>query len=96
MFLFNNYEQSLERSKINKRIYFVFLFCINVLFKYIYSFMLKEKLLYINVLPHNLIKIVTFLKYNSIVKLHSLLDIAVTDSISLTKDTGRFILNYVF
>lgn len=97
MFLFNNnYEQFVERSKINKRIYFVYLFCFNVLFKYIYSFMLKEKLLYINVLPNDLIKIVTFFKYNSIVKLHSLLDIAVTDNISLTKDSGRFVLNYVF
>lgn len=85
-----------ERSYVNKRIYYVFLFSFNVLYKYVFNYMLKEKTLYLNVMVKHLINVVTFLKYNSIMKMQALLDIAVIDNSSLMKDSGRFILNYVF
>lgn len=87
---------TVERSYVNKRIYYVFLFSFNVLYKYVFNYMLKEKTLYLNIMVKYLINVVTFLKYNSIMKMHSLLDIAVIDNSSLMKDSGRFILNYVF
>lgn len=58
--------------------------------------MLKEKILYLNVMVKYFINVVTILKYCSIIKMHSLLDIAVIDNSSLMKDSGRFVLNYVF
>lgn len=93
---FINFFNTVERSYVNKRIYYVFLFSLNVLYKYVFNYMLKEKTLYLNVMVKYLINVVTFLKYNSIMKMHSLLDIAVIDNSSLMKDSGRFILNYVF
>lgn len=93
---FISFFNTVERSYVNKRIYYVFLFSFNVLYKYVFNYMLKEKTLYLNVMVKYLINVVTFLKYNSIMKMHSLLDIAVIDNSSLMKDSGRFILNYVF
>ena len=58
--------------------------------------MLKEKTLYLNVMVKYLINVVTFLKFCSVMKMHSLLDIAVIDNSGLMKDSGRFVLNYVF
>lgn len=58
--------------------------------------MLKEKTLYLNVMVKYLINVVTFLKYCSVMKMHALLDIAVIDNTGLMKDSGRFVLNYVF
>lgn len=87
---------NIEKAKINKRIYYVYLFSFKVLFNYVFTYTLKEKTLCLNILSNCMINVVIFLKYNSVMKMHSLLDIAVIDNISLMKDSGRFVLNYVF
>lgn len=85
-----------QRVFINKHIYYTYFFISVLLKKYIYGFLLREKTLSIYIFSNYIYHILTFLKYNAISNVNSLLDIAVVDNISFAKDSKRFVLNYVF
>jgi archaellum biogenesis ATPase FlaH len=87
---------SLQHARLNFHIYYICCFLRILLAKYIYGFLLKEKTLIAYTSPNTILQVITFLKSNSISALDSLLDIAVVDNISFSKDAKRFVLNYVF
>lgn len=69
--------------------------CLKFINKYIYGFLIKERLLSIFVKDTMLLQVLTIMKKNEIISAKALLDIAVVDLLN-SKKNGRFILNYVF
>jgi NADH:ubiquinone oxidoreductase subunit C len=81
----------LEKKSIYFRLYIY-----SILKKYIYGFLGRDRCLIIYIKPKNILSVLTFFKYDSIISVKSLLDIAVLDSPNYMKHKGRFVLNYVF
>ena len=78
----------------NKSKYFV-VFVYYILFSYIYGIKVNQNNLSIYIPSIKLLYCLTFLKYNSISYLNTLVDIVVVDHISLIKN-NRFEISYVF
>jgi len=70
------------------------LYIYNNIKKFIYGFIVREKNIILYVKAKNMLLILTFLKFDALILLKSLLDIAVIDYPKSIK--GRFILNYIF
>jgi len=76
----------------NKTRYFI-VYMLNVLRKYINGFKVNHNQLYIYLDSIDLINVLTFSKYNSIINLRNLVDIVVVDNIY---NRNRFEITYVF
>jgi hypothetical protein len=77
----------------NKTKYFLIYF-FHLLHAYIYGIKVNPNQLYLYVNSTKLLHCLTFLKYNSISNVNSLVDIVVVDNISNVK--SRFELTYIF
>lgn len=80
---------------LDDKLAYIYLFISQFLKIFIYGFLLKERgiILYVN--NCKLLHLLTIMKFNEIISLNCLVDIAVVDLIT-TKSNGRFVLNYVF
>lgn len=79
---------------ITKKTKYFLIYFLIVINKFIYGIKINQNQINLYILPTKLLYNLTFLKYNSISSLNSLVDIIVVDNISLTNT--RFELNYIF
>lgn len=78
---------------ITKKTKYFLIFILNVLNRFIYGFKINYNQIYIFISSLKLLHCLTFMKYNTILNLHSLVDIVIVDNIS---NVNRFEINYIF
>jgi hypothetical protein len=82
-----------EKSLITNKTKYFIIFVLNVLRKYVTGLKINHNQLHIYFDSINLIYMLTFVKYNSIINLKNLVDIAVVDNVH---NKNRFEITYVF
>jgi hypothetical protein len=75
---------------------FYIFFLVNILSKFVYGYLIKNKNLYLYILARFLHVSLTFFKLNHMIQLQSLIDISVVDMVAMKYNRMRFVLNYVF
>lgn len=79
---------------ITKKTKYFLIYFLIVISKFIYGIKINQNQLYLYIIPTKLLYNLTFLKYNSVSSLNSLVDIVVVDNIALT--ATRFEISYIF
>lgn len=80
---------------IAKKSKYIYMYLYNILYNFIYGYRINKNKLIIYVFSPKILNCLTFLKYNSITNLNSLVDIVVVDNIVSTLN-NRFEITYIF